>query len=68
VICPVRDPKVRGYLKDEVLGAYLRDNVQARELLPDGSYLRVLPDDGEETFDSQGYFEGREMPGQNRER
>ena len=68
VICPVRDPQVRGYLKDEVLGAYLRDNVQARELLPDGSYLRVLPDDGEETFDSQGYFEGREMPGQNRDR
>jgi polyphosphate kinase len=68
VICPVSDPKLRRYLKDEVLGAYLRDNVQARELLPDGSYLRVLPDDGEETFDSQGYFEGREMPGQNRER
>jgi len=59
VICPVRDPKLRRYLKDEVLGAYLRDNVQARELLPDGSYLRVVPDDGEESFDSQSYFEGR---------
>jgi polyphosphate kinase len=68
VICPVRDRKLRRYLKDEVLGAYLRDNVQARELRPDGSYLRVLPDDGEEPFDSQSYFEGREMPGQNRER
>jgi polyphosphate kinase len=67
VICPVRDPKLRRYLKDEVLGAYLRDNVQARELLPDGSYLRILPDDGEEPFDSQNYFEGREVPGQNRE-
>ena len=61
VICPVRDRKLRSYLKDEVLGAYLRDNVQARELLPDGSYLRILPDDGEEPFDSQGYFEGREL-------
>jgi polyphosphate kinase len=68
VICPVRDPKLRGYLKDEVLGAYLRDNVQARELLPDGSYLRILADDGEEPFDSQSYFEGRELPVQNRER
>jgi polyphosphate kinase len=68
VICPVRDPKLRRYLKDEVLGAYLHDTVRARELLPDGSYLRILPDDGEEPFDSQGYFEGREMPGQNRER
>ena len=61
VICPVRDPKLRRYLKDEVLGAYLRDNVQARELLPDGSYLRVVPDDGEESFDSQSYFEGRDI-------
>ena len=61
VICPVKDPKLRRYLKDEVLGAYLRDNVHARELLPDGSYLRVLPDDGEEPFDSQVYFEGREL-------
>lgn len=68
VICPVRDPKLRRYLKDEVLGAYLRDNVQARELLPDGSYLRVLPNDGEEPFDSQSHFEGRDLPGQNRER
>jgi len=61
VICPVGDPKLRSYLKDDVLGAYLRDNVQARELLPDGSYLRVLPDDGQEPFDSQSYFEGREI-------
>jgi polyphosphate kinase len=61
VICPVKDPKLRRYLKDEVLGAYLRDNVHARQLLPDGSYLRVLPDDGEEPFDSQVYFEGREL-------
>lgn len=61
VICPVRDPGLRRYLKDEVLGAYLRDNVHARELLPDGSYLRVLPDDAEEAFDSQSYFESREV-------
>jgi polyphosphate kinase len=62
VICPVRDPRLRHYLKDEVLNAYLRDNVHARELLSDGSYLRVLPDDADdEPFDSQAYFEGREM-------
>ncbi len=61
VICPVRDPGLRRYLKDDVLGAYLRDNVNARELLPDGSYLRVLPDGADEPFDSQVYFEGREI-------
>ena len=64
VICPVRDPRLRRYLKDEVLGAYLRDNVNTHELLPDGSYVRVQPDESEgETFDSQVYFEGREIGG-----
>jgi polyphosphate kinase len=62
VVCPVREPGLRRYLKDEVLGAYLRDNVNARELLPDGSYVRVQPDESEgESFDSQIYFEGREI-------
>ena len=37
--------------------AYLRDNVNARALQPDGSYERVQVDAGEERFDSQMYFE-----------
>src|SRR5262249_30342146 len=62
VVCPVADPKLRRYLKDEVLDVYLRDTVNARELLSDGSYLRVLPDEHEdEPFDSQMHFEGREV-------
>jgi len=59
IVCPVNDPQLRKDLKDEVLGAYLRDNVNARELQPDGSYQRVRPAIGEEAFDSQMYFEGR---------
>jgi len=58
VVCPVNDPSLRRYLKDVVLGAYLRDNLNARELQPDGSYERVQPGAGAETFDSQMYFEG----------
>jgi polyphosphate kinase len=46
------------YLKDVVLAAYLRDNVKARRLLPDGSYERVKAAPGEERFDSQMHFEG----------
>lgn len=61
VVCPVQDPQLRQYLKDEALEAYLKDNVNASELLPDGSYLRVLKDDEDEVFDSQMYFEGREI-------
>jgi polyphosphate kinase len=45
-------------LKEDVLEAYLRDNVNARELRADGSYERVHPLNGVEPFDSQMYFEG----------
>ncbi len=61
VVCPVEDPKLRAYLKDEVLNAYLRDNVNARELHPDGSYHRVPAQFDDDRFDSQMYFEGRDV-------
>jgi polyphosphate kinase len=61
VVCPVTDPQLRLYLKDEVLNAYLRDNANARELQADGSYRRVQPEFDDDRFDSQTYFEGREI-------
>jgi polyphosphate kinase len=61
VVCPIRDPLMRAYLIDEVLHVYLRDNVNARNLLPDGSYRPVERLADEEPFDSQTYFEGREF-------
>ena len=58
VVTPIRDLHLKRYLKDVVLTEYLRDNVKARRLLPDGSYERVLPIDGEEQFNSQLSFQG----------
>jgi polyphosphate kinase len=58
IVCPVQDQRLKDYLKNEVLVAYLRDNVNARELRPDGSYERVHPLNNTEQFDSQMYFEG----------
>ncbi|HEY0350195.1 MAG TPA: polyphosphate kinase 1 [Pyrinomonadaceae bacterium] len=63
VVCPIDDPKLRAYLKDEVLQSYLRDNVNARELSPEGLYKPVVPASGEAPFDSQTYFEGAEVLG-----
>jgi polyphosphate kinase len=57
VVCPVNDPSLARYLKDEVLDTYLRDNTNARELQPDGSYTRVHPSATDDLFDSQMYFE-----------
>lgn len=57
VVCPVTDPRLKRYLRDEVLQAYLRDNTNARELQPGGTYERVRIGTDEEPFDSQMYFE-----------
>lgn len=56
VIFPIEDEVHRRALRDEVLFFQLRDNVQARLLLPDGSYGRLSPGDGEEAVDSQATF------------
>ena len=61
VVCPVHDRKLRHHLVEAVLDAYLRDTVNARELQPDGTYQRALPEPGSEPFDSQMFFEGIEI-------
>ena len=61
VLVPIKDPRIKHFLKETVLTAYLRDNVNARELRPDGSYVRIKPVDGEKRFDSQLEFEGRDL-------
>jgi polyphosphate kinase len=50
---PVEDPHLRQALRDDILDVHLRDNVQSRRLLPDGSYERVHPQDGEAKLNSQ---------------
>jgi polyphosphate kinase len=55
-VAPVRKESLKKYLKDVLLAAYLRDNVKARELRPDGSYQRPRMTEGEERFNSQLYF------------
>ena len=39
-VFPVDDPKLRGRLRNEILQIYLDDNVKARMLTPDGTYVR----------------------------
>jgi polyphosphate kinase len=58
VVAPVLDPQAKTYLKDTVLGAYLRDNVKARVMNSDGSYVQPAMQAGEEPFNSQLFFEG----------
>ncbi len=55
VVAPIRDERLKRQLKD-LLDAYLRDNVKARRLLPDGRYERVRPAGGEPAINSQMHF------------
>ncbi len=53
VIVPIKDAQLRAYLKNTVLDAYLKDNVNARELRSDGKYERIKPLEDQKRFDSQ---------------
>ena len=53
VMVPIKDAKLRAFLRDTVLDAYLKDNVNARELRSDGKYDRIKPLEGQKRFDSQ---------------
>ncbi|MEE8392064.1 MAG: polyphosphate kinase 1 [Anaerolineae bacterium] len=50
---PVEDPNLRDSLFNQILSIHLRDNMQARRLLPDGSYERIHPQEGEPELNSQ---------------
>jgi polyphosphate kinase len=56
ILFPVEDPAVVRRLRDDILEVYLRDNVKARYMQADGSYVHARPADGEEPLDSQAWF------------
>jgi polyphosphate kinase len=55
VLCPVLDKELREYLRDTVLGAYLRDTDRAAVLGADGDY-RPATSDGGEPFNAQQFL------------
>ena len=50
-VCPIRDPDLAQFIRHVILEAYLRDNVRARVLQSDGTYVAV-PREGV-PFDAQ---------------
>lgn len=57
VLAPVEDKEIKAFLRHEYLETYLRDNVKARELGPDGTYTRLQPGDKEQPIDAQMIFQ-----------
>jgi polyphosphate kinase len=56
VLFPVEDAGLRRHIRDRILEISLRDNVQARMLKPDGSWVRVRAQKGEPRISSQEIF------------
>jgi polyphosphate kinase len=56
VAFPIEDPALKKEIVDEILPALLRDRVKARELQPDGTYLRLHPREGETASQAQLFF------------
>ncbi len=52
---PVEDAFIKDVMK-QILDIHLRDNVKAREMLPDGSYRRIQPGPNEESINAQQWM------------
>ncbi len=53
ILFPIQDPRLIRQLRDHVLATYLADNVRARVMQPDGTYVRDQPEPGATPLDSQ---------------
>ncbi|MGI8642141.1 MAG: polyphosphate kinase 1 [Pyrinomonadaceae bacterium] len=58
-IAPIKDGQIKQYIKEEVLGTYLKDTANARILKSDGNYEKLTAKSKEKEFDSQQYFIGQ---------
>ena len=56
VVFPVENPQHVHHLRENVLGAYLRDNLRARVMQADGTYERLAPKDGKDKLDVQDWL------------
>jgi polyphosphate kinase len=56
---PIESPKLRDEIVNVILPAFLNDRVKARELLPDGTYMRLKPRPGGAHSQAQLFFRER---------
>jgi len=56
VLFPIGDPRLVNVLREEIVAAYLADNVKARAMNADGGYTRLVAEDGAPRIDAQSWL------------
>jgi polyphosphate kinase len=56
LLFPVTDPRLVTVLREEILAAYLADNMKARAMNTDGSYARLAPEGDAQPVNAQAWF------------
>jgi polyphosphate kinase len=56
VLFPVEDPDLIRYLRDQVLEVYLREDIKAWRMAPDGSYVRTPSEEDDRFLDVQEWL------------
>jgi len=56
ILFPVQDERLREVIRRDILLVHLKDNVQARRLLAEGTYERISPRPDESALDSQQWM------------
>ncbi|MBL4639553.1 MAG: RNA degradosome polyphosphate kinase [Kordiimonadaceae bacterium] len=55
-LVPINNPTVHSQIIGQVMAANFRDNTQTWEMGSDGSFVRIKPADGDESFTAHTYF------------
>lgn len=61
VLYPVEDQRLIRQVRDEILHTYLSDRVKAREMKPDGTYVRMIAKPNEKRIQAQNEFIARRL-------
>jgi polyphosphate kinase len=56
VLFPVQDKQMIAHIRDEILKYYAKDNIKARRMQSDGTYIRVKPQKDEDPISIQSWF------------
>jgi polyphosphate kinase len=56
VLFPVQDKQMILHIRDDILDYYRKDNLKSRRMLPDGSYIRLKPQNDDDRLNIQNWL------------